>query len=427
MGFCPQGGLLLSLVGCSEAPASTLRFVKQKADEEQGVLRPNMASKKNAVRSSRNFIKRWGLAWKVPITSANIAGPGQPEPLMASYIKPRAWLEFLVGRHPELVMGGFRDTFKGQDNLESFWREYQRVHPEHDMFQDPSYADKLRTTVPMCCHGDEGRGQKKGHTFCLMLEANLGVARKRAVEGSEGPCKKCRTSSGAVSSYQADHAMASKQVVNLWGHSFLTKFLVCALNNKIYKVEDEECEDDPLTNFFAMICEELRDISLNGVLVGNQRWYIQLTGMKGDLDFFRKVTDMKRCWKKQLGVGLPMCHECGAGDVATPFEDLSEHAAWKGTLWFARPWQEDRTPPICSLVFESSKPERAMRRDFFHNTKMGVFRDWIGGCVTLLMWLGYFNSDTESNNRKFLWSRAHSCFRLWCLASQEAWTQVILC
>ena len=57
-----------------------------------------------------------------------------------------------------------------------------------------------------------------------------------------------------------------------------------------------------------------------------------------------------------------------------------------------------------------------MRRDIFHNTKLGIFRDFLGGCVLLLCKLGYFHEDDASNKREILLDRMHGHFALWCSA-----------
>lgn len=290
------------------------------------------------------------------------------------------------------------------------------------MFSLPGGESRWDRTLAMSLHGDEGRGQKKAQTFVLMLDCNLGLETlpfsERGAKPKQGalPHKRCRGCDEA-----SDVSLGSQQVTNLKGHSFLTKFVLCALPAKLYRCSDEEDSgEEPLCNLLTLIYHELRDLALNGLEIRGETWYIQLTGMKGDLDFFRKCASLQRCWKKQLGRNLMMCHECGAGVSTAPFEDCSDGAAWRNTLFFERPWPEDAQTTPTALVFESLRPERVLRRDLFHNCKTGIFRDFIGGTVTLLMWMGYFNLDGENNGRKLLFKRAHMQFKLWCLAMSEA-------
>ena len=381
-----------------------------------------MSSGKNACRDAHRSVRRWGLTWRVPFSSANIANEGDPSPIMIPYLSPKSWAEYLLKHYPELVMGGHSGA-RGQENLQAFWECYKQAHPEHDMFSLPGgdSSARWRKTLAMSLHGDEGRGQKKAQTFILMLESNLGLetlplSERKAKESSPNHkrCHGCDAPKGAH-----DMSLAVQQLTNLKGHSFLTKFVVCALPAKLYRCSDEDGGEQPLSNLLTLIYHELRDLALNGFDVNGERWFIQLTGMKGDLDFHRKAASLQRCWKKQLGCNLMMCHECAAGHALAPFEDCSNGAAWRDTLFFSRPWMDDAQTTPTALVFENLRPERVLRRDLFHNTKMGVFRDYIGGTVTLLMWMGYFNLAGENNGRKLLFKRAHMLFKLWCCAVSE--------
>ena len=111
---------------------------------------------------------------------------------------------------------------------------------------------------PMSLHGDEGRGQKKGHVFVAMLEANLGLEnleRKRRLQGPEPWAKRCcRGSDFRRGDGGPQLERASTQVTNLKGHSFLTKFVMCALPTKIIKpTDDEEATEEPLVNMLSLI------------------------------------------------------------------------------------------------------------------------------------------------------------------------------
>lgn len=369
-----------------EVAASSVRFVHQKACQQQTHERPKMSSSKNACRDAHRFVQRWGLAWRVHFSFANIAKQDNPSTIMVPYLSPKSWAKYLLTHHPELVMGGHCGA-RGRENLKAFWGCYKQIHPEHDMFSLPGGESRWDRTLAMSLHGDEGRGQKKAQTFVLMLDCNLGLETlpfsERGAKPKQGalPHKRCRGCDEA-----SDVSLGSQQVTNLKGHSFLTKFVLCALPAKLYRCSDEEDSgEEPLCNLLTLIYHELRDLALNGLEIRGETWYIQLTGMKGDLDFFRKCASLQRCWKKQLGRNLMMCHECGAGVSTAPFEDCSDGAAWRNTLFFERPWPEDAQTTPTALVFESLRPERVLRRDLFHNCKTGIFRDFIGGTVTLLM------------------------------------------
>ena len=355
----------------------------------------------------------------------DIADEGHRERINVPVLSPKAWIRFLLEKAPELLTGGHFDRATQTANLESFWQCYEKIHPEHEMRTLPGYEARRAFTIPLSLHGDEGRGQKKGQTFLLMVESNLGLetTRKRKTDEREDcKCaKRLRTPAGFVDGAPVP-SKAETQVLNFKEHSFLTKFVLCALPNKLYKPEDDGYEQlsDPLRNLFRMVCKELRDLAVNGIRVGETQWYVQCTGVKGDLDFFRKFCSLERTWKKQIGLNLPMCHECMAGGANEPFEDCSPSPAWSQTLWHERPWPRGTSPAVTELLFESNRPERALRRDMFHNTKMGVFRDYIGSCVLLCCWLGYFNIQGESNRKEVLLRRAHSSFKMYCMAFSKS-------
>ena len=410
----------------AKVPAKSIRFVKTRAGVEQGEGHRE-GTDKNAHRDGHRFVHRWGLSWRIPFSTANLASPSEREAVEVPYLSPKSWLQFLLSKHPELLNGGFTDVQKGQDNLEAFWKCYKAIHPSHAMFSQDGHEQRLRYTVPMSLHGDEGRGLKKGHTLVCMIESNLGLQvqrlsdKRRAPE--EFPCcsKRLRTPQGFVNGPgDPQMRLAAEQMVNLQQHSFLTKFVLCALNNKLFKPEDDEDPDIRLQNFLAVICEELTDLATEGVTVGGRQWWMQLTGVKGDLDFFRKAVSLKRCWKKQIGRNMQMCHECGAGVHPYPFEDCSSQARWRETLWFDRPWPSDVRPALAKLPFEPARPEKILRRDLFHNTKKGVFTDYIGSAVCLMMWLGYYNEEHGHNNRSLLFKRAHGSFKMYCCATSQA-------
>ena len=336
----------------------------------------------------------------------DLAHENEVQRLITPYLSPKSWLAFLLKRSPELLMGGYSDLARGRSNLECFWEMYKKVDPGHDMWGLPEISGKLSTTIPMSLHGDEGRGQKKSHTFVMMLESNLGL---------EPHLKRKREESFEPS--------ARRQVVNIKEHSFLTKFVLRALPGHMFKREDDdenETGSDPIYKLVTTLCKELRELATEGLEVSGVRWYVHITGVKGDQDFFRKICDLKQCWKKQIGAGLAMCYECGAGTPELPFEDHSTNAGWTRTLYCERPWSDGVTPGINELVFDCQHPERALRRDIFHCTKMGTFRDLAGGCVLLCMWLGYWDQEGESNSRDVLFRRAHACFRLWCLTNAKS-------
>ena len=113
-----------------------------------------------------------------------------------------------------------------------------------------------------------------------------------------------------------------------------------------------------------------------------------------------------------------MCHECLGGLKEYPFEDYAEYPSWGPTRYMERPFTV--LPTWCHIPFEATlgngEPphERFFRRDIFHNTKMGIFRDLIASSLLVLCKLKYFNERGSGNDRDTLLARAHDHFRYFC-------------
>ncbi|CAJ1359562.1 unnamed protein product, partial [Effrenium voratum] len=153
-------------------PAGTVHEVAQAAREEVGDKRLGQ-SRVNASRDAHRFIAKWGLAWKVPISHMTVGDGG--DKISVPFISPADFVQFLLAKAPELVLGGFTKLESGQEDLKSFWSCYQKVHPGHGMFSQDGHVARWPTTLALSLHGDEGRGLKKGNTCVIMLESNLGL------------------------------------------------------------------------------------------------------------------------------------------------------------------------------------------------------------------------------------------------------------
>ena len=107
---------------------------------------------------------------------------------------------------------------------------------------------------------------------------------------------------------------------------------------------------------------------------------------------------------------LPCCHECGAGADGIPYEDVaSDMPVWANTRFSSRPWS---TPPAMDPVpFSRLAPEKQYRRDCFHLTKVGIYRDLAGSCLCYLAVKGYYGEQGDINQKL---SNAHGAFALYC-------------
>ena len=335
------------------------------------------------------------------------------------YLSPMKFLPFLVENAPEVLFGGL-DVVQGQKLLSSFWAAYEMTHPTHDVYQH--HRDNLGTTLPMCLHGDEGRGVRKGNTCLMSLESIFGVSTVSNLEQNlhYGDCKCCSAEGldmnlDVLSNSCRAVPIAQYMDHNIKGHCYLTKHLISVLPHALYK------DTNLLMEMVEHISLELRQLFYEGFYARKQYWNVAVLGWKGDLAWFVKIGRLTRAYNR-LAETACMCHECGAGTSQQPFEDLNEAPSWRASMYFQRPWDAENPPAFRAVPFDTFCPERILRRDVFHNSKLGVYRDFVASSVLLLCELRFFHDPPGPgvrNGRQHLLKRAHGRFRLFCLASQR--------
>ena len=325
-------------------------------------------------------------------------------------------------------MGGVQSLSEGCQHLKEFWNSYERFHPSHRLFQESHAVRTRANTIPMCLHGDEGRGKKKANTAIIMLEACLGMATAANIMSNTSfdYCSECdlrnscakrfKTNSGRMkpNALSQPPTLCGYQAHNTKDHSYLTKFVLSVLPNDLYKF------GNALDLVLERICKDLQHLFEHGVTINNKTFYVGVTGLKGDLKWYEKIACLHRCFNKQCGSQLQMCHECEAGQ-GIPWEDASHFPAWMNVRFQSRPWLQ--TPIIESIPFEQAggAPERILRRDLFHNTKVGLLRDYVGSAILLLIHMGYFHDQGQgvSNRRDVCLERAHRTFFLFCRTTKR--------
>ena len=298
--------------------------------------------------------------------------------------------------------------------LNSFWASYGQTHKTHEVFRE--HAGCTSRVIPLCLHGDEGRGLKKTNTCIMMLEAIFGLSTAENIKckrhystcrccsewglDPEAPCNDEAEKDGAVPA-------SAFQEINLQHHPFLTKLVLFALPRVFFK------QKDLLELLIRQISSELRQLFYEGVYARGVYWFGTIIGLKGDLAWFAKIGKLTRCYK-HLAPGAASCHVCGAGTSDQPFEDIRRNPSWRQSLFAERPWSSDDPPMFDQIPFDRNAPERIIRRDYFHCSKIGTFRDFIGSSVLLIIKFGFFHDAAGPNNRPVLLERAFGHFRLFC-------------
>ena len=365
----------------------------------------------NASRDARAFINRWGLIWKVPISHFEFEH--EKKIIHVPYISPLKFIPYLLEKAPELLFGGL-DTIQGQKLVSSFWEAYRPIHNSHNVYKDHEGA--LSTVLPLCLHGDEGRGVRKGNTCIVTLESVFGLKTAEHLSASEhfGACQ-CCTNGGLnmgkdpLTRSTSKAPLTAYQALNLRGHCFLNKLLVFLLPNDWYK------DTDLLDRMIERVCLEVRQLYYEGVHACGRYWHCAILGFKGDLQWYAKVSKLTRCFNRLSDMGpKAMCHECLAGEEGKEFEDANESPCWKDSTYCQRPWND--APSLTRIPFDTAAPEKVLRRDVFHNTKLGIYRDFTASAVLLLCEMRCFHDPAGRNSRGHLLQRAHGHFRLYCLS-----------
>ena len=413
----------------SQASASSLHRLAKAFRDDSGCEIIPVGAQKHASRAAHRFIGRWGLAWKVPRSRLEFSPDGSSTNVQSIlYIKPSHYIKYFLQHAPEIVLAGCSGVKEAGDHFSGFWKAYAADHPQHCALQRP---DLLGKTIPLCVHGDEGRGLRKGNTTAVTLEVCLGpdcaarLKRGLSFDGCEDcelrerEAKRFRLETGKAKPVDGTPPVCSFQVSNMKRHSFLTKYPLILLPNTQYK-------DHPmvLKKLLEAVCDDLKDLCENGVQVGTstERVYGGFCGMKGDMKWFaEKICVLDRCMKRVSNSNIPMCHECMAGDNLRPFEDISLNAAWCASQYTNRPWKVNEEPSFTRVPFSvgQAEPERCLRRDLFHNGKIGQLRDFVGSTIRVLAYMKYFNGEMpgDSNKVDVVLSRAHSHFAFWCATS----------
>ena len=379
--------------------------------------------KANASRDAHSFVRKWNFSWRVPFSGLSHKANGME--FYIPYIAPSDFVGYLLEKAPALLHGGEEDPSLQCKNLEGFWSNYRTIHPSHCLFQVANEERSCQNTIPMAFHGDEGRGLKRGNTAVIMMESSLGLPLNPKKKPDFRQCKECNCESSTANRFNLGHQdrrardgdvpSCWQQVSNYKQHPFLTKFVLSVLPNDYYK------ETDVLERLMIELCENFKSLFEKGVVVAGKKYFVALTGCKGDLRWYEKIASLTRCFNKQLKEDECMCHECMAGTADLPFECTKHCPAWSQSLFHERPWDESEPPSISQIPFDDTAPEKILRRDPFHVTKQGIFRDFIGSSILLMCWLGYFHvgRGEGGNGRDVLLERAHSHFKLFCVATNR--------
>ena len=323
------------------------------------------------------------------------------------YLKPTDMRKCLLFSEPWLLLGGLAPGREAENILCTFWRLYKSEHGSHEVFEMASSGRiSLARTIPIFLHGDGGRTLKKQPLEVVSFRPALGLD----TEWNELKCTCCNPETYRGNDKQDPIA----QKLNNKNHSYLTHFLMLAFPSKKFKKTPHL-----LLSILEAVSIDLRLACLEGIQVKDERYYVAVLGMSGDMEYHAKTGLLTRSWQN---VGhrnfIPCCHECGAGDILFPFEDVSSNAAWKSTMYRTPPWSQP--PPFHHIPFEdwmSGGASKFFKRDPFHIFRLGIARNFIGSTIVLFSMQGLFDAPGDGVAFDARLDRAWNSFLLWCNAN----------
>lgn len=322
------------------------------------------------------------------------------------YLKPSDVIQCLLSNHPQLLFGGLEPGPNAEKLLTSFWRCYKNEHSSHAIFAMPDVV--LARVIPIVLHGDGGRTLSKQPIDIFSLHPLLGLQ----TQGIKLQCS-CEQSM-CYSGDNLDDPMAQR--LNFKGNTYLTHFLLCAFAPKRYKKLP-----GLLASLASAISDDLGKLCSEGLLdPSGKRYWVACLGLKGDMEWHSKF-GFTRSYKNVGTVNkIPCCHECRAGDSQYDFENVSDDAPWKRTIYREVPWERTYRSPFSGIPFENWNCGRVasfFRRDIFHIFRLGICRQFVASCLVLLCNEGHYDSPGDSTSVENRLIRAYASFTLWCAAT----------
>ena len=372
-------------------------------------------SESNAARHAWRAFQRLNYGWRVPLSSLVFSTGDGDETLDIPYASPLSTLAYLMQHHPSVVVGGVSEHQERAQHLKAFWHAYQQWHPEHPVFRE--HGSDLSRVLPICWHGDEGRGKKRNQTVVISIESCIGIYTSWNLKIGKQTCTDCGCSKKVQDGFPKRDASSTPpwmkslieaQQTNMKGHSFLQHFPVYILPGSMYKEHKNlmhACLDQ--------LGVDLKRGFYEGIEIPNQGFFFMAcVGAKGDLKWFARSFALTRSFE-HLGrkKNLEMCHECEGGTDGLPWEDVtSDDPCWSHTSFSSRPWSQP-APQVSQVPYDLQRPEKQIKRDAFHLCKVGIYRDFLACSILLLVKLAYFGSNGTVDDKL---ERAWGSFSLWC-------------
>ena len=384
----------------AEAPACRLKKLAQAAIVEAGdslstkVLEraANTKCLRNAERDLHNLFRKEGMV--IPVHPETVRLGKVDLPLI--YL--RTWFQYLLGAHPEYLLGGFQRDQSAQLLLTTYWDNMEHIMPDHSVF---SMFDRETWSrcIPFYLHMDEGVSQRKRAILVIAAQGCFGL-------NTADRYREAYKLAGVRSCDDAAKCMSGAQFHCSKGSTYKSRFLFTAIPKKNYT----KTNDAVYHGILRLLAEECCSLMQSGVRCNGTTYYPICMGLKGDGPALGKAGYFTRYFAS-MGKDRGCCHECLAGCVGIPFEDCRPVAAWVSTIGLQVPWREDRVSPLSQIPGQKESPETFYKPDPFHIYKQSLGGYFVSNSIVLIsVDLGLFTAPGQSTAVQNVLDRAYADF-----------------
>lgn len=235
------------------------------------------------------------------------------------------------------------DDFWILDTLQEFWGMYRGHFPNHPIYS--LGADRLKNTLPLLAHADEGTGKKKT-IMILQIQPVHGRGSSRNLDGG----------------------------LNFVGVSIATRFLYSVMTAKVYSGKNGQ-RLDKLVGYMAKELEELFYSPIE-LKVGSKKktLYFSCIGLKGDWPALVKLGKLERHFGHNGATSQGICHLCKAGQPSYNYADFSYEAMLRAHRDVPLPWNDAGALTMHVPQDQSRLPE-FLKIDVFHTFHKGILAD----------------------------------------------------
>ena len=394
--------------------------------------------KSHSERNAHRLFNQFGISLRVKISELLVPGSSSCDDVSIPYIKVSDYATYLLNKYPQLLLGGNKIGKDSQTACRVFWQRFQGYHPEHVLFQNPPRDLDPEFTIPLLLHGDKGRSLQKSPVFVFSFESPWSmpdhILRKCAYDDRDrnkvhghlsSTCSDRLRLSGKRShaemsecpiGYPERYCPTNDQRHNAKGHSYLSRFLICACTSKLYKRNEAA-----LPAILKETALELEQLFQHGIVTSSGvRIRFALVGCKGDAEWHFEAGIYTRSYhNSSTKKDLMICPWCSAGAPGLPFTDASDEPCWAPTMGSSDPWHADELPPLNHAPFSGTFPAFLHKFDPFHVLKFGVFRDFIASSIIRMCLMGLCDAAGDSVAIEQRLERSFASFKLWQLANKK--------